>query len=291
MQTVAVIVLNWNKAEQTRHCLEVARRATARPVHWIVVDNGSDEPIGSLQPDVTLIRLPRNLGFAGGANLGLRHAFAAGADKAWLLNNDAEPQPGALDALLAAVEADPGIGLASPVILDADADAGEVVGFHGGLLTACGDRITCDAAEYARWASAWPDRIWLVGTALLVARPVFERTGGFDESLFAYWEDNDLSRRSAVAGFRNVVVAGAEVRHEAPRPAERPPYYHYFMTRNELLLLHKVGFTGMLRPAWWALRRAVRLHRHLAGSRDRRRAVRRGVLDGLMRRGGPYRES
>jgi GT2 family glycosyltransferase len=288
--TAAVVILDWNKPALTRACVAAARRASAAAAHWIVVDNGSAVPLGGLGAEVTLLRNAANLGFSGGVNVGLRHAFATGAEHVWLLNNDAAPLPGALDALLAAARADPAIGLASAVILNAD--AGDAVDWHGGRWDGSAYRTTRDPDEYASWAAEVPERIWLVGTALLVSRRLVERIGYFDERLFAYWEDNDFSRRSAAAGFRNVVVPAARVRHQAgppgSHPVARPAYFYYYMVRNELLLLAKTG--EPLRAFYWTLRRVACQYRHLAGLPAQRRAMRRGVLDGLWRRGGAYAE-
>ena len=282
----AVVILNWNKAELTRQCLDRARAATRSPVHWIVVDNGSDKPIADLPADVTVLRNGRNLGFSGGVNVGLRHAFAAGAAHAWLLNNDAEPLPGALDTLVAACRADPGIGLASAVILNSD--AGDAIFSHGGVWLAGDYRRITDPVAYGNRALTAPRRIWLPGTALLVSRDLVEWIGYFDERLFAYWEDNDFSRRSAAAGFRNVVVPGACVRHPCGDDGTvRPPYYHYLMARNELLLLRK--FRDGARPFWWALRRLWRWQANPSLPLPQCRAIRDGIRDGLLGRGGPYR--
>lgn len=284
----AVVILNWNKAGLTRRCLQAARAATEAPVHWIVVDNGSEEPVGTFDPDVTLIRNAENLGFTGGVNAGLRHAIASGAEHVWLLNNDAEPLPGALDRLLAAAQADPSIGLASAVVLNAD--DGDAVEFYAGMWTEGGHLITTDAAEYQRWLAECPERIWLMGTALLVSRKLLERAGYFDETFFAYWEDNDISYRSAAAGFRNIVVPDAVVRHQAghrvERPGERPAYYYYYMSRNELLLMRKTG--ERLRVFYWTFRKNLRLHRRLKGWQAQRRAIRQGFIDGVLGRGGRY---
>jgi GT2 family glycosyltransferase len=291
MTEAAVVILNWNKAEQTRHCVEIARQTTAEPVDWIVVDNGSVEPISGLDRDVTLLLNSENLGFAGGVNRGLRHAFALGAEYVWLLNNDAEPLPGALDALLAAARQDPSIGLASAIILNADGN--DAVEFHGGLWDDYAYRKTADPMVYARWVADTPGKIWLVGTALLVNRRLIERIGFFDEAMFAYWEDNDISRRCSAGGFRNVVVPEARVRHESGHPAdhpeERPPYFYYYMTRNELMLMRKMGELMRPRPLYWMLRRTVRLFRRLKALPAERRAVLRGVVDGVLLRGGVYR--
>ena len=286
--SVAVVILNWNKPRQTRHCLQVSQRNTNVPAHWIVVDNGSTEPMEHLGAGVTLIRNTENRGFAGGVNTGLRRAFEDGAKHVWLLNNDAEPLSGALDALVAAADADPSIGLASAVILDSSAQ--DTVVFHGGIWNNGDYRVTTDADEYEAWSAANPNRIWLTGTALLVSRRLVERIGYFDEAMFSYWEDNDYSRRSASAGFRNVVIPAARVRHETDQPGCRPsrsPYYYYYMARNELILLRKTGDLAF-RPLYWALRRSAGMYANLKSFPTLRHAVRRGVIDGLLARGGPY---
>ena len=287
----AVVILNWNKAELTRHCLEVARRSTQVPLQWIVVDNGSREPIDGLDADVVVIRNAENLGFAGGVNTGMQHAFAQGADHVWLLNNDAEALPGTLDALLAAARADPAIGLASAVILNADQN--DKIDWYCGRWTDGTYHVTVDPDEGERWMRETQANICLVGTALLVSRRLVERIGMFDETLFAYWEDNDISRRSAASGFRNIVVPQARVRHQGGNvlhhPSERPPYYFYYMVRNELLLMRKMGEILMPRQLYWTLCRSWRLYGRLAALTPQRRALRRGVLHGLLGFGGAYR--
>ena len=286
MSSVAVIILNWNKADLTRRCLEIARAATARPVHWIVVDNASTEPLGELPPDVTVIRKPVNAGFAGGVNTGMCHAFEHGADYAWLLNNDAEAFPQALDHLVAAVEADPSIGLASSLILNADED--DAIECYGGYTERGAAVVTKSAEQYAEWRRVAPERIWVLGTALLVRRTLVERIGYFDDGLFAYHEDYELSRRAASAGFCNVVVAESKVRHQSGKQDEegsRAPYYYYYMVRNELLVLRKLRDPA--KASYWALRRDWRWYRNRRVPAPCRRAIRLGVVHGLTGRSGP----
>src|SRR3954470_19264683 len=92
---VAIVVLSLNGREDTLACL-----ASLRDVRWsgpltvLVVDNGSDdgtsEAIAARSPEVVVVRSERNLGFAGGNNLGIRRALDLGADDVLLLNNDTE---------------------------------------------------------------------------------------------------------------------------------------------------------------------------------------------------------
>ena len=289
---VHVVILNWNKPEETRRCIASVLAAGYSNQRILVVDNGSDAGMGPGEgAEYRLIRNSRNLGFAGGMNVGMRHAMQDGADYVWLLNNDATVLLGALDALVREAEAQPDIGLLSPAILQ-----GERLDFHGGVWEAGGTvlRTTSDPPEYARWARESPERIWLVGAALLVRRALVERIGGLDERYFAYWEDNDYAIRASRAGYRSVVVGEARVQHDFGTSERgttaRPPYYFYFMSRNEIFYLRQLG--GLLRharPLAWMLQRQRRVLARLCGRPECTEALLQGICDGLLGRGGPWR--
>jgi len=291
LSRAAVVILNWNKAELTRQCLATAKAATSEQVDWILVDNGSSPPLPDPEHSVTLLRHRENLGFAGGVNTGLRHAFAHGAQHVLLLNNDAKLTQGALDTMLALVRENPKIGLASPTILNED--AGLSIEFCGGMWRPGEYHTTADPAQYQTWVTQFPKNIWLVGTALLVSRLLIEKIGYFDEEFFAYWEDNDICRRASRAGFLSSMVEDAKVHHHGGKlaisPLDRPPYYYYLMARNEIRLLRKTGDIQDLRLLYWALARQWRLWQRLQGFNPQRAALRRGVIDGILGRGGRYR--
>lgn len=114
---VRVVVLNWNSAWFTRRCLR-ALASTEYPddrLEIVVVDNasvdGSLEQIRHSFPSVRIIANADNLGFAEGCNRAMRDR--AGVDFVALVNNDAVPEPGWLQPLVDAVEADPGAGAAA----------------------------------------------------------------------------------------------------------------------------------------------------------------------------------
>lgn len=292
---VAAVVLNWNKARESADCVRALHGQTHPNLRVIVVDNGSPEdslgPLQNLDLPFLLLRNGANLGFTGGVNAGMERALAEGADFIWLVNNDAVPAPDALELMLRAFEADAGIGLASPTIRNGD--AGDAVEFCGGLWDAGVFHATDDAATYERWRETRPGQIWLVGTALLLRRELVEAVGPFDDRFFAYWEDNDYSVRSIRAGYRNVVVPGAVVRHWSGNPkadpGAKPPHYHYYMARNEIMFLRKhVPLRKSLKLMAWAIsrqsKRMKRLHA-FPGSVD---AILRGLCDGLRGRGGAY---
>ena len=101
---VFAIVLNWNGLEDTLRCVESLGRTSYQPLTVLVVDNGSRvsprERLTAAGAAVELIENPRNLGYAGGNNVGIRIALERGADFVWILNNDALVEPETLSRLI-----------------------------------------------------------------------------------------------------------------------------------------------------------------------------------------------
>ncbi|MFO0848056.1 MAG: glycosyltransferase family 2 protein [Gemmataceae bacterium] len=238
---VAAVVLNWNQAGLTLDCLAALRRS-ARPVdHLVVVDNGSRPDqraalAAGLPAAARPVRLPANRGFAGGMNAGLAEAGRLGAEYAWLVNNDAFPDPGCLGLLLAAMDADPTLAAVTPRLVGTDGreqHAGGWFDFATGV-SACGY-----AADHAT-ATDRADR-WVIGTAPLVRVGPCARAGGFDDRFFAYMEEIDLCLRLGRQGYRFRAVPGATAVHlgHASTGGNFPPLALYLHTRNQYLLCRK----------------------------------------------------
>ena len=118
--TVCIVVLNWNRRDDTLDCL-ASLEGLDYPSRWtLVVDNGSTdgsaEAIERAYPAVDVIRAGENLGYAEGNNLGLREALKRGADYVLVLNNDTLVARQMLTHLVAAAEVDQQVGAAGPTI-------------------------------------------------------------------------------------------------------------------------------------------------------------------------------
>jgi len=105
---VTVVVLSWNGREDTLACLRSLAAATYPRLEVIVVDNGSSDgsadAVAAAHPDLVLIPLDANLGFAGGMNVGIAEALSRGAGPVMLLNNDTVVEPGFVEPLVDALE-------------------------------------------------------------------------------------------------------------------------------------------------------------------------------------------
>jgi GT2 family glycosyltransferase len=198
-----------------------------------------------------------------------------------------------LRILVAAAEAEPRAGLLAPLVRD-------ILPPHPMMnLGGWFDRRALvynhtDNVETAMdWQTQFPDQIVLMGTALLIRSAVAERIGGFDEALFAYWEDVDYSIRSSAAGFVNRLVAETALLHPAKRPYDElgsvKPHFHYYMFRNEILLLrkHGAGIRGFKARRWTTLQQLRNVER-LRNDETAVQAALSGMWDGWLNRGGPF---
>jgi GT2 family glycosyltransferase len=266
---VAAVVLSWNGRDDTLACLN---SLDGEGAEVIVVDNASEDGSAdaAAEAGAEVIRNVRNLGYAGGMNVGIRAALDRGADAVLLLNNDVELEPGAVGALAAVEDA----GAVCPVVVFADdpgrvwyagADFDPKRGYNGR------HRTELTATETER----------ICGAAVLIPRGTIERLGGFDEQLFAYVEDADWSLRVRDAGLPLLVTPTARARHKvsASTGGEGSPDAIYYSVRNLLTVCERHAPLGML-GTWRRRLTALAAFTVQALLGRRRRAGLRAVRDG-----------
>jgi GT2 family glycosyltransferase len=233
-----ICVLNWNGREDTLRCLRSLEGAGATGV--VVADNGSTDgsvdAIRAAYPSVELVETGANLGYSGGNNAGIRRALERGADWVVLLNNDAELEPGALEAFAAA----PAAGVLAGKLLFPDGRvqwAGQQVDLRTGYSGRPVGYGQPDAPEF----SVPGDVDRAVGALMAVSREAIEAVGLLDEDLFAYVEDVDWSLRIRAAGFACRFVPGARARHALSAAtggaASTTPLY--FGARNTIVVCER----------------------------------------------------
>ncbi len=243
--TVSLIVVNWNGARLLRGCLDSLSRQTYAGHEIILVDNGSKD--GSVRlvresfPEVRVVELAENTGFAAGNSAGLEVAegqFVA------LFNNDARADEFWLENLLRPMREDPEVGIcASKLMIDGT-----------GKINSAGDGITTAGVGFNRGLHAEALRYDLGGTvfgacgaAVLYRREMVDEIGFLDEDFFLYDEDTDLNFRAQLGGWKCVYVPEAIVYHKVNATSHRLSDLHvYYHTRNLEFVWMKNMPTGLM---------------------------------------------
>lgn len=209
---VCVVLLNWNGWSDTSACLSSLRFLDYSNHEVLVVDNGStDDSVARLHefyPEVEVIEAGRNLGFAGGCNVGIERALALHADYIWLLNNDTLVEAGTLRALVAKAESDPNIGAVGSAIYSMlQPDRLQVWG---------GGYVNFWLGRSRHFERPVPDSKieFLTGASLLIRRRAVEAVGLLDDEFFMYWEDGDYCFRLRAAGWKLGVAGEARIWHK-----------------------------------------------------------------------------
>ncbi|MBA3533117.1 MAG: glycosyltransferase family 2 protein [Ardenticatenales bacterium] len=211
------ITLNWNRKEDTLACLSSfleVRWPAGWEVRVLLVDNGStDDTVTIVQahfPQVEVLAHENNLGFARGANSGLRHALKQGADALFLFNNDTlfDPEMGA--PLLESFQGK--VAAVSPAIFYTDPPTAIWSvggGRHPWTLEMTGNHGRSQPLPTHPFQTEF-----LTGCALLFRREALQEIGLFDEQFFMYYEDSDWSLRARQAGWALLVAPGARMWHK-----------------------------------------------------------------------------
>jgi GT2 family glycosyltransferase len=287
---ILAITLNWQQPETTLACVHALRAMHYPSLDILVIDNGSkdgstDHLRKRLPPEVQLLTLPENIGFASGNNHGLRRAVEQQYDLALLVNNDAFAAPDMLASLVA--EYAPDIGLLSPKIYFAAER--ERIWFANGRM----HPLTLDLRDTGRGqldGPAWQsnrDVDYLLGTCLLVNLPAMVQVGLLDERFFMYFEDLDWSLRFRQAGYQLRLVAGAHLYHAVAVSSGglESPGRRYHLARSSVIFWRRYASWGnpvliLLFRLASGLKLSARLlwHRQIASLR----AYWQGLLEGWV---------
>lgn len=247
-RSVLAIILNWRQAEMTLECVRSLTRMAEPQPAILVIENGSDDGSGLVLQNALLpgevLEMPQNLGFAGGANVGLQRAIDDGFDYALLVNNDAFPATDMLTRLLTETADD--VALLSPKILY-EAEP-ERIWFAGGLQ----DPRLLELRERGKGELDGPkwqrsqDVDYLLGTCLLVNLAAIKDVGLLDDRYFMYYEDLDWSIRCRAAGYRLRLVADARVYHRvsASSGGAESPDKRYLLARSSVLFFRRHAALG-----------------------------------------------
>ncbi|HEY3412076.1 MAG TPA: glycosyltransferase family 2 protein [Armatimonadota bacterium] len=261
---LSVIILNWNAREWLERSVgsALAQDIGARTFEVILVDNASTD--GSVQfaqdsfPQLTIIALDENLGFAAGNNVGMA---AARGDVVLLLNPDTISHPGAFAAILDFMEAHPACGIAGPKLLNKDGtlqyscrhfarlEAGFFRNTPLGRLfprnRATRDYLMKDAPHDEPMVVDW-----VSGAAMAIRREVIDAVGTLDEEFYMYVEDVDLCYRAKQAGWQTWYAPAGVITHAIAQSSDKNPRPMIIAFHKSMFRFFRKHYLGTLYPGW-----------------------------------------
>ncbi|HEX5456741.1 MAG TPA: glycosyltransferase family 2 protein [Candidatus Saccharimonadales bacterium] len=244
---VYLVVLNWNGKDFIEDCLDSLQKQTYSS-EIIVVDNGSSD--GSLEtveqkyPDIYLLKEPKNRGFAGGVNIGIKHAMRKGADAVALFNNDAIADKEWLAELVKTMENKPGTGIVTSKLMRSNKkhfdSTGDFYSTRGMPFPRGRNRV--DKGQYDE-----PGNVFgASGGASLYRCSALKEIGLFDERFFAYYEDVDISFRTQLAGWRVYYQPKAVAYHRLSGTSSKLGNFAHFHSNKNFYFLYLKNMPGRL---------------------------------------------
>lgn len=222
---VSIIIVSYNARADLERCLESLESAPPRIAHEIVVvDNrSSDESAAAAgrHAGVRVIENASNVGFSAANNVGIR---ASGGDLILLLNSDTVVPAGAIDRLVAEMDADPAVAVVGPRLVDGD---GQAELSFGRMISPLNEwrqkRLQRDreAVDRLTRRRSYPD--WVSGACLLVRRADAEAVGLLDERFFMYTEDVDFCAAIRARGRKVLFTPDVEIVHRRGRSRAAAP--------------------------------------------------------------------
>ncbi|TWP17586.1 glycosyltransferase family 2 protein, partial [TM7 phylum sp. oral taxon 352] len=243
MNRLAIIVLNWNGADDALNCVESLQQQTLRPEIIIVDNNSSDDSVERFEDHVKsqkkdapiLIKNSQNLGFAGGINTGLVYAKEHNFEYIGVLNPDAIADKHWLKSLYTELTSHPSAGIATGLLLRRD---GNTIDTSGDFYTTWGLPGPRNRDEPTVNAPNQPGEIFgATGGGALYRTAMLNDIGLFDEDFFMYYEDVDLSFRAQLAGWKVRYTPKAIAYHKVGASSQKVPGLAVFNTFKNLPLV------------------------------------------------------
>jgi GT2 family glycosyltransferase len=244
MNLVSIITVNFNQSYITEQLLNsISETNTYSAIEVIVVDNGStvnSVPEWTLKyPDITFIRSDKNLGFAGGNNLGIN---AAKGEYYFLVNNDTEFTPGLVQILVETLEGNSRIGMVSPKIRYFDQPHMlQYMGFTDmNYYTARNDSIGQFETDKGQYDHLTGRTGYAHGAAMMVKKECIDKAGLMAENFFLYYEEFDWCDRIKRAGYEIWLQTAALIYHkESVSVGKVSALKEFFMNRNRILFIRR----------------------------------------------------
>lgn len=242
MNKAGIIILNYNGWEDTIECIKGLSNIKY-PLLTIVVDNcSSDDSIKQLQghlgQNAVLLKSVRNLGYAGGNNIGLKYAIEHGCDYLCVLNNDTVIDEDFLTPCIRELETHIDTGFVGPTLLD----------YTTGLVQSTGGDIFINKGEVTQKNkntkySSLPGRIecgYIGGACIVCRKETIDEIGYIPENYFLFYEETEWCYKYLMKGYKNICLGNTKIYHKGSISINKTTGLNdYLMKRNRIAFIRR----------------------------------------------------
>jgi len=242
---LSIITVNYNQAAVTLELLASIERQSFQDLEVIVVDNASRENpfplLEAVYPNIITIRSEKNLGFAGGNNLGIEKSTG---DYLFFVNNDAEIIEGTLEKLLSCFDRFPNLGIVSPMLYYYQPKEPEKLIQYAGTtpvhpITGRNRTIGQYEIDRGQYNQTQPTA-HAHGAAMMIKREILEQVGMMSEKFFLYYEELDWCEQIRRATYDIYIEPNAKVYHkESVSVGKQSDLQVYYTNRNRIFFMRR----------------------------------------------------
>lgn len=293
MEKIYIVLINYNRYKDTIECINsIKKNEKGIEYEIVVVDNKStNESVEKLKQiqDIHLILSENNKGFSYGNNLGIKYAIENGANYILLLNNDTIIEKNSISILYNEMTKHEDVGIMSARVMYYDAP----------------DRINCigghidwykGIAVLKNWNTVYEPSNkkfdytqFITGCCMLIKKDVIDKVGYLPEEYFMYFEDVDYCVDIQNHGYKIGVCYDSIIYHKesASSGGSESSFTIKWNTRNRIIFMYKYECKGIITKIFfYSTRVIVGMKYLLKGEKEKYKALRDGIIDGMKWLGG-----
>lgn len=242
---VYLLILNYKGYDDTCECIDSLLEIQYGNYKLLIIDNdsrdGSEERLRKKYPDIEIIQTHKNLGFAGGNNVGIKYALDRNADYIGILNNDIIVDKNFLNVLVSTMESDKEIGIIGPTVCDYY-NRGKIIsaGAKMSLLTGEGAYIHVNEDYYSKKTEKIVMCDYISGCCMLARANIIDKIGNLPEVYFMYFEETEWCFKARKKRLKVICDTDSVIWHkESAAIGEASPLKQYYLNRNRVLFIKR----------------------------------------------------
>lgn len=240
---VYVVILNYNNADDTIACINSFCLVDSISCKLVIVDNNSTkECIERLRgyiskfDNVEFIETGKNLGYAGGNNVGIRYSISLGAEYIAIVNNDVIVNKNSFDACIKLLDEDSNVAFVGPTILEYNSN---IIQYAGGMINIrTGQSIHLYSNQVYQNREKTVECDYVGGACLLFRASIVEKIGYLPENYFLFWEESEWCYRARKAGYKCLCTFNGYVNHKGSASIRKESGFEaYYLEKNRMVFL------------------------------------------------------